>query len=557
MKMIIGRIIEVTANKISCELVNNCVPFNFQGEVYDLESVGSLLSIYDKYKRYTLIYQVTKIYEKEQIYLKNETSKSKNIIALDAIPLAEISSQGIDFGVNRFPMVGEPITLSEIEEVKLIYSHNQTGVIIGEVNSNFNIKPRFNNKKLFSSHVSIFGNTNSGKSTTIAKILKETLQIEPEFNSLVFDVHDEYEIEGALKISIDDISIDPCYVSIEDWVNLINPSSLVQLPILINGIKLAHNLKDKIPEELAAFIGYSAFNSNIETASTKLIFVKKYAGYINNEKVQAALKDFTLSYGNFSKADLLMEGLSERFIELTSTSIHDGESLIIDTYLNNNDPVVTMETIKDGINIALTLEESRGNLQVRSHCQTMMTRIDLLLSHFKRFFEDNTHKRQTFDDLINNVGTKIINVSSLDDDLLKFITHLILRITFLKQKSNKQAKQINFIFDEAHKYIRKNQVTDDLVRNIFDTIAREGRKFKLFLCICSQQPHELSSTVVSQCGNFILHRLKNNLDLEFIKKSNPYITENQISRLSSLPTGTALILGDAIPIPIELKIEKK
>lgn len=556
MTRIIGKILEVTAFKITCELNKESFPFNYKGEVYDLKSVGSLISIYDRYNRYTLIYQVTKLYEKEHVYINNESTKMKNILVLDAIPLAEISENRIDFGVGRFPMVGEHISLSEIEELELIYSNSPNGVVLGEVNSNFNIKPRFDQNRFFSSHVSIFGNTNSGKSTTVSKLLTETLRINPDFNSLVFDVHNEYKINGASNISIEDISIDPSYVSIEDWVNLINPSSLVQLPILINGIKLAHNLKDRIPEDLAAFIGYSAFNSNIETASTKLIFVKKYASYIKNIKVQTALKDFTLSYGNFNKADLLMEGLSERFIELTSTPIQDGENLIIESYLNNNNPEVTMETIKDGINIALTIEESRGNLQVRSHCQTMMTRIDLLLSHFRRFFENNALKRKNFNDLLDKQGTKIINVSMLDDDLLKFITHLILRITFIKQKSISEASQINFIFDEAHKYIKKNQMTDDLVRNIFETISREGRKFKVFLLICSQQPHELSSTVVSQCANFILHRLKNNLDLDFIKKSNPYITDIQVSRLSSLPTGTALVLGDAIPIPIELKVER-
>ncbi|MGG4043090.1 ATP-binding protein [Bacillus smithii] len=552
----IGKIIEVTSYKIVCEITRDPIPFISKGDIYDFNGVGSLISIYDKFQSYISIYQVTKVYEKEQILIKNENSKIKNIVIFDAVPLAQITTNKVDFGVRKFPMVGEFVYISTNEEIEKSLSSKMDGLIIGTINSNVKLLPRLDKDKLFSGHLSIFGNTNSGKSTTIKKILKEKIKIDSDFKAIIFDVHNEYDLDNVEQVSIDQISINPTYLSIEDWINLVNPSSLTQLPILINGIKIAHHLTNGISEDLAAYISYSAYYSNVE-ASTKLVFVRKYARMVNNKYVNEALVKFTLSYGKFDEAEKLLYGLSERFLELTGRDIGNAEEYIVEKYLEHDSSEVKLENIKDGINIALTLEESKGNLQVRSHCQTMITRLDFLLSEYKSFFVEDQEKRSNFEKIFTDKKSKIIKVNELSDSKLKFITHLILRVGFQKQRYNGELSQINFIFDEAHKYIKKEQFTESLVMDIFETIAREGRKFGVFICIISQQPHELSSTVVSQCSNFILHRLKNNLDLDFIKKSNPFITDIQISRLSSLPTGTALILGDAIPVPLEIEIDNK
>lgn len=554
MSRVIGKIVEVTAFKVVCEVIIDQLPFNYKGDTYDLNSVGSLISIYEKFKACTLVYQITKVYENEKIHLKNESSKFDSRIMFDAIPLAQISKDKVDFGIRRFPMVGDSVYISSIDEIEKTYASKEDGIIIGNVNSNIRFTPRLDKERFFTGHMSVFGNTNSGKSTTIKKIIHEKLKINPEFKSIIFDVHDEYHFGNAEIIKIDQLSIDPSYVSIEDWINLINPSSLTQLPILIHGIKIAHYLSNGIPEDLAAHISYTAYNSNLDV-STKLVFVRRFAKLVENAKVKDSLKRFDFAYGVFKEAENLMEGISERFKELTNTDIRNAEEYILDKYLSINSPSVHLGNIKEGINIALTLEESRGNLQVRSHCQTMLTRIELMISQYKNLFKEDEGKREQFNKIFTEKKTKILKVNELSDDTLKFITHLILRISFLKQKNSEQkVDRINFVFDEAHKYIKKEKLSESLVIDIFNTIAREGRKFGVFICIVSQQPHELSNTVVSQCSNFILHRLKNNLDLEFIKKSNPFITEIQLTRLSSLPTGTALILGDAIPVPLELEI---
>lgn len=90
---------------------------------------------------------------------------------------------------------------------------------------------------------------------------------------------------------------------------------------------------------------------------------------------------------------------------------------------------------------------------------------------------------------------------------------------------------------------------------MFRTVAKEGRKFGVFLILSSQRPGELSKTVLSQCNNFILHRIRNNIDLDQMRKSIPYINDGQLNRLSFLRTGVALIVGDSFAIPMEVKID--
>ena len=85
--------------------------------------------------------------------------------------------------------------------------------------------------------------------------------------------------------------------------------------------------------------------------------------------------------------------------------------------------------------------------------------------------------------------------------------------------------------------------------NIFERIAKEGRKYGFLLGISSQRPSELSKTVVSQCGNFIIHRVQNPDDLKYISRMVPYINSNMIERLTYLQTGNALVFGTAINIP--------
>ncbi|WP_244908347.1 ATP-binding protein, partial [Cereibacter azotoformans] len=89
---------------------------------------------------------------------------------------------------------------------------------------------------------------------------------------------------------------------------------------------------------------------------------------------------------------------------------------------------------------------------------------------------------------------------------------------------------------------------------IFQRLAKEGRKYGAFLIVASQRPSELSRTVLSQCSNFIVHRIQNPDDLSQIRQMTPFISETVLRRLPSLPKQHALIFGNSVNIPTTFRV---
>ena len=89
---------------------------------------------------------------------------------------------------------------------------------------------------------------------------------------------------------------------------------------------------------------------------------------------------------------------------------------------------------------------------------------------------------------------------------------------------------------------------------MFDRVAKEGRKYGLFLIVASQRPSELSKTVLSQCSNFVVHRIQNPDDLSQIRQMSPSISEGVLRRLPSLPKQHALVFGNAVNLPTTFKV---
>lgn len=125
----------------------------------------------------------------------------------------------------------------------------------------------------------------------------------------------------------------------------------------------------------------------------------------------------------------------------------------------------------------------------------------------------------------------------------------------LKNYSPRNSFPVNLILEEAHRYISNNEITSFGDANrIFDRIAKEGRKYGLFLLISSQRPSELSKTVLSQCSNFVIHRIQNPDDLSQIRQMTPHISNNILSRLPSIPRQHALVFGQSVQIPTLFRV---
>lgn len=169
---------------------------------------------------------------------------------------------------------------------------------------------------------------------------------------------------------------------------------------------------------------------------------------------------------------------------------------------------------------------------------------------------------KNIDDYISDIlgQNQVVNidVSFLDDASAEVVTKVFakLLLDYLKRREKKADMPINFVIEEAHRFIRNETNYGPLGYNIFERIAKEGRKYGLLLGISSQRPSELSKTVVSQCSNFIIHRVQNPDDLQYISRMVPYVNQGMIERLTYLQTGHALVFGTAINLPTLTKFEE-
>ncbi len=139
----------------------------------------------------------------------------------------------------------------------------------------------------------------------------------------------------------------------------------------------------------------------------------------------------------------------------------------------------------------------------------------------------------------------------------QIMVYWIARKIFWLRRQNKIPPAL-ILVEEAHNYIPQTERKENIPsRGILETISREGRKFMCSLCVISQRPVRLSTTVLSQCNTQIILRITNPSDLEQIKQSSEGITKEAINALTTLQTGDALIVGEAVRIPVFFKVRKR
>ena len=143
-------------------------------------------------------------------------------------------------------------------------------------------------------------------------------------------------------------------------------------------------------------------------------------------------------------------------------------------------------------------------------------------------------------------------LEDIDDSLASVIVKIYSKIIFNFSKTipKKGSLPFHIIVEEAHRYIKKDQDDFLIGYNIFERIAKEGRKYGVILGIISQRPVELSDTVISQCSNFLIFKTNHPSDEEYIRKMIPNINSDIVDKQKSLQSGSCLGFGTAFKIPV-------
>ena len=160
----------------------------------------------------------------------------------------------------------------------------------------------------------------------------------------------------------------------------------------------------------------------------------------------------------------------------------------------------------------------------------------------------------------------VLDLSLVPSDVLTTIVSVLGRLVFETAQRHRRATGATLptvlVLEEAHNFVqRQSQDAEESApgvrcRQIFEKIAKEGRKFGVGLVLSSQRPAELAPTVVAQCNSFLLHRIVNDRDQELVSKLAPDSTGSLLRELPSLPTQEAILMGIAAEIPLVFDVQQ-
>ncbi len=497
-------------------------------------------------------------------------------------------------GVIRKPTLNSKIRIINGEELSVITGKNDTNSFSLGVSPLYNNYPVYGDiNKLFSNHLAIFGNSGSGKSCGLARILQNIFsnnKVQPyKANFLIFDAYGEYhnafkdinkinpnynfKYYTTNKYDTDGMKLRiPIYLfDLNDMALLLSATEHSQLPIIEKMLKMVNIFA----ADDATALAYK--NHLIAKAIINILYTNQTSASKRND-VFSLIADcntpqFSLespvqgigyvrkfrdcfmidTNGNFPESNLLMEYLNSFIREE------------YDNYDIREKNFYTFKDLEKALNFTLISEGMLHNEKVYSDAITLKVRLhSLLISEYAQYFEFNEKitEEQYISSIMSygeNKKAQIVNFNfeDVDDWFAKVVTKFFVKLLFefSKNLSDRATIPFNIFLEEAHRYVQKDNDQYLLGFNIFERVAKEGRKYGVILNLISQRPVELSETVISQISNFLIFKLTHPVDIDYMKKMLPNINANIIEKQKSLQAGTCVAFGNAFKVPIIVHFE--
>ncbi len=543
---------------------------------------------------------------------------------------ASIDGYEIERGVTNFPSVGDIVIIPSKEQLQTIVQNKDVNarLKIGTSPLAANAPIFVDPDKLFGRHLAILGNTGSGKSCTVAGLIRwsiesATNEIKSQKNNnqnanmrfIILDPNGEYNecFDGLANVkkytvkirndeNVEQLKVPSWMWNSWEWASIAQASAKTQRPILRRALREIKNARVTVNTE-----NNSLFKNFITSLKVSLI---------NFQKDAAKLSQFPgkQNYGEFLEG--IKKSLDDEKFNSLENNLENVKSNLkssIENLLNSNPknnqgyfPSFSVQDVTTLISIISNAESTIGKLEpytgpdedspvffknedFLSHIERLAQEanqqqyLDFFMMRVRSLFTDariasviNTEMEEKIPleqwlsnyigDNKNNPFITIIDLSLLPLEILYLTVAVFARIVFEAhhryKKDYGEVLPTVLVADEAHNLIKRYETDDEnvssqkLCTQIFEKIAKEGRKFGLGLLLASQRPSELSQTVLSQCNTFILHRIVSDKDQEMVKKLVPDTMSGILNELSILPSRKAIILGWAIPIPTIVEISE-
>ena len=506
-------------------------------------------------------------------------------------------------GFTKKPSFKSSTRIITMDELALILGdqqiQNNDQIYLGKSSIYTNYRINVGVNSFFSNHFAILGNTGSGKSCTVARLIQNIFTsnnyLPVNANIFIFDAYGEYtnafskinEISPVLNYKTyttnslypdgEILRIPLWLLGIDDIALLLDASEPAQLSIIEKALKLVPILRNsgdpneeneevtryrndivaralldilrsgkdssKIRDQIIAILTtYQTKDLNLESKIVQ-------PGYVRTLR-QCLYIDKT---GKMQEMELVVDFISSFIIEGLEIPEPKGD---IPYTLKDLELALDFSLISEGVLKSDKVFDYANVLSVRLHT--------LINSEYAAFFEyDEMIDRKSYIArlLTTNDGKKAqivnFNINYVNDRMAKTLTKIISKMLFDFATESRDRGVIPFhiIIEEAHRYVQLDRDQELLGYNIFDRITKEGRKYGVLLGLITQRPSELSDTSISQCSNFIILRTLHPKDLAYIKQMVPNVSDEIIAHLKTLQPGNAIAFGSAFKVPVDVKID--
>lgn len=546
------------------------------------------------------------IYDYDNLISKNVVFRDNNIISVGEVI-------GIDNGIMNAALVGE------IKDNKFLYgdiskpsfkascyliddsilniilnSDAENTITLGKsyVYPNYDIKLDIGN--FFSNHFAILGNSGSGKSYSVAKILQSVFyqcrSLPFYSNIFLFDAYGEYqrafsrihEVNENINYKVyttdlnstefEIISYPFWLLGVDDLCLLMNVTSKEQIPTVEKALKLVSYFSRREEEVI------SQKNDIIARCLLDVLFSGKAPSLIRNKFVSILTKfntsnlnlDIKLEKGGWTRTIrqclFVEQGGEFADVELVIEYL---ESLCLDNFelsLPNGEFMYTMKDFSLALEFALLSEGTMNSDKAFELSNVLKVRFNALMnSNYARYFDYNGYvNREGYINLLltcpNGRKAQIVNfnINYVDDRFAKTLVKIYSKLLFdyIVSLNQRASMPFHIVLEEAHRYVQNDSDIDILGYNIFERITKEGRKYGLLLGIVSQRPSELSETTISQCSNFLVFKMFHPKDLQFIKDIISSADITVTNKIKTLHPGSCIMFGTAFKLPTIAILDK-
>ncbi|MEQ8845088.1 MAG: ATP-binding protein [Phycisphaerales bacterium] len=519
---VIGHIVDVQGGLLTATLAEDeqgaSPVVTIEGEDILVGQIGSYVAV--RQHDINIIAIVTRMTEQEALLgaaIETPTGAEARLsFAKRTARLTPIGSIGNDGqftrGVGQYPTTGAEVhAIGTTDIEKMFEKYQAKGFSVGTVATHPSLKVCLDPSNLFGRHFAILGQTGSGKSWTVASLVQRTAAVMPRAHVIILDLHGEYSYikESKREYAFEEIvcrHVDATALEMPYW--------------LMTYAELTDLLVDQT--DFSAHNQVSAFRD--------------------------VLAKLRVEEGN--KLGLLRTTVD------TPVWFDLGALRAEIEKLNGRIAGKGKDGMKDG-----PLTGKFSNFLMRLDSKLNDVRYDFLLKPKVR--KDSASLTGLLQDFVG-LGAKkaavtVIDLSSVPFDVRPTVAAQIGRLAFEFNYWNPRYREFPILLmcEEAHAYIpRASQSQFAGSRKSMERIAKEGRKYGVGLAVVSQRPHEVSETVLSQCGTFICLRITNPDDQSYVRSLVPESEGDLVSVLAGLGRGEALVLGEAVPLPTRLQFDK-